>query len=212
MQLRMKTNKQQQSYLLKFLNAVLALALIVGVSGCDDDPKKEDTPELITKAVLTFTPASGGFPVVVTATDPDGAGVNEITVDGSISLAVSTNYTLTIQLFNELASASEPEYDITTEIREEDHEHMFFFSWTNNVFSNPAGNGNIDSRGDDVNYDDEDDNSLPVGLKTLWTTAGASSGKFRVVLKHQPEEQKTATSTSTDGETDLDLEFDISVQ
>lgn len=198
-----------------FLRAITTLFLIISIgmiSGCDnDDPKKEDTPELITKVTLTFTPSAGGPPVIATATDPDGAGVQNIAADAPINLAANKSYTLTVQLINGLAQPTDPAYNITGEVEAEADEHMLFFSWTNNVFNDPTGNGNIDSRSDDVNYEDTDAHGLPLGLETFWTTSGASSGKFRILLKHQPG-LKTSTSASTAGETDLDIEFTINVQ
>jgi hypothetical protein len=183
------------------------------ISACDsDDPQKENTPELITKVELTFSPAGGGDDIVVTATDPDGGGVQPIATDGPIELEAGTTYTLTIGLYNELLAPTEEGYDITEEVEAESDEHLFFFAWTNNVFSDPAGNGNIDTRSDDVNYEDEDGNSLPLGLATSWTAASAAAdGTFRIVLKHQPG-LKSAVSTAADGETDLDLTFDINVE
>jgi hypothetical protein len=208
--------KTKFNFQLRCMNAVVALIVVSCIallSSCsDDDPKKEDTPELITKATLIFTPSGGGTTVTVTATDPDGEGVQNITVNGPINLAANKSYTLTIALINELADPTAAEYNITEEVEEEGDEHLFFFSWTNNVFSNPAGNGNIDNRADAVNYNDQDENGRPLGLITSWTSASAaSSGKFRVMLKHQPE-LKTATSTSSTGETDLDIEFNINIQ
>jgi hypothetical protein len=208
----MKTNRLFNSGFLKMTSAAFAIVSLGAISGCDDDdPKKEDTPELITKATLTFAPSAGGSPVIVTATDPDGEGVQDIAVDGPINLGAAKSYTLTIQLINELAAPTAAAYNITGEVEEEGDEHMFFFSWTNNVFNDPTGNGNIDNRSDDVNYEDEDENGLPLGLETFWTTASASSGKFRVMLKHQPE-LKNASSTSSAGETDLNIEFTINIQ
>lgn len=197
---------------IRLLSAMLAITSVIYLSGCDDDdPQKEDTPELITGATLTFTPSGGGTTVTVTATDPDGEGVQDLTVDGPINLATNKTYTLTLELINGLLEPTEPGYDITEEVKEESDEHMFFFSWTNNVFSDPAGNGNIDNRADDVNYNDTDDTGLPLGLDTSWTTVAASaSGTFRVVLKHQPD-LKSASSTATTGESDIDLTFDINV-
>lgn len=189
--------------------AVVSLAVLGGCSD-DDDPAKEDVPELITKATLTFTPASG-TPVVVTATDPDGDGIKEIAVDGAINLAAGTTYTLSIELINALAAPTDEEYDITKEVKEEGDEHQFYFAWTNNVFSDPAGNGNVDNRADKINYKDTDDNGLPIGLSTAWTAGEASTGTFQVLLKHQPD-IKSATSTSNDGETDLTVTFDIAVK
>jgi hypothetical protein len=189
----------------------LSFACLLIVSCEVDDPVKEEVPELITEMTLTFTPSSGGGPVIVMATDPDGEGVQDIQVDGIINLAPSQSYFLSIELINGLAQPSDPEYNITDEVEEEGDEHMFFFSWTNNVFGNPVGNGNIDNRADAVNYEDEDANGLPLGLQTSWTTAEASTGNFRVILKHQPD-LKSETSDSSTGETDLDITFTITVE
>ena len=68
--------------LTKLLKLALIMAFAMQFSGCKkDDPKPEDVPELITKATLTFTPNGGGTPVVATATDPDGEGVQDLKVD-----------------------------------------------------------------------------------------------------------------------------------
>jgi hypothetical protein len=214
----MKTNQLLMKTLSLKLLSITCIAVMLGVlSGCkNNDPKKEDTPELITKATLTFTPSGGGSPVVVTATDPDGEGVQSINVDGPINLVANKSYVLTIALINELAQSSTPEYNIANEVQSEGIEHMFFFSWTNNVFSDPTGNGNIDNRNDPVNYtggaNSKDANNRPLGLTTTWTSAtSAASGSFRVLLKHQPE-LKSDTSDSNTGETDLDITFTINVQ
>lgn len=192
---------------------VVALAFLFVLTGCSkDDPQKEDTPELITKVTLTFTPTGGGAAVVATATDPDGDGVQEIAIDGPIDLAVNTQYVLTIELINGLVAVGEPGYNITEEVEEEGDEHMFFFGWTGAIFQAPTGNGNIDNRADDVSYGDLDAGGLPIGLLSTWTTeTTGGSGTFSVLLKHQPD-LKTATSASTVGETDLDLEFTLNVQ
>lgn len=217
----MKPNSiQTQSSLMKILTLTFLMASVLVFQGCkDDDPKKEDVPELITKATLTFTPNGGGTAVVVTATDPDGEGVQDIKSDGPINLAANKTYVLTLDMINGLAEPTAPEYKVTDEIEEEGDEHMFFFSWTNNAFSNPAGNGNVDNRNDVINYaggaNSKDANGRPLGLTTTWTTAttagGTIAGSFRVVLKHQPD-LKSDTSDSNTGETDLDLTFTLNVQ
>lgn len=192
------------------LLAIAAASLVL--MACDEDePAKEDTPELITQVTLTFKPVGGGTDIVVKATDPDGIGVKDIEADGPIALKTNTTYTLSIELINELLDPTELEYDITDEVLEEADEHMFFFSWTGG-FADPIGNGNIDNRADVVNYTDNDSNGLPLGLSTTWTTLSAltTDQTFRIVLKHQPD-IKSATSTSEDGETDVDLVFDLSV-
>jgi len=163
-----------------------------------------------TKATLTFTPSGGGTVVTASATYPDGEGVQDIMVDGPINLAAGVTYTLAVTLINELAEPTDEEYNVSEEVEEEADEHIFFFAWTNNVFSDPAGNGNIDNRADPLNYEDEDANRQPLGLETTWTAGTAASGTFRVVLKHQPD-LKTATSDVNVGETDLDVTFTITV-
>ena len=193
------------------LPIVTALTMLVLSFGCEvEDPVREDVPELITKVTLNFSPAVGD-PVVVTATDPDGEGVQDVQVDGDIKLEATKRYSLSLSLANGLVKPSDPEYDVTEEVAAESDEHIFFFSWTNDIFSDPSGNGNIDNRADDVNYQDEDVNGLPLGLETIWTARAPSSGEFRVVLKHQPD-LKSATSESGIGETDLDLTFTVDVE
>ncbi len=185
--------------------------LLSGLVACDAiDPTREDTPELITRVTLTFTPQVG-LPAVASATDPDGEGVKGMQVSGPIKLNTNSDYVLGLQLVDELVAPGASGYDLTAEVREESHEHLLFFSWTEGIFSNPGGNGNIDSRIDDVNYEDRDANGLPLGLETSWTTGSPSSGKFRVLLKHQPG-LKSVNSSSRDGETDLDIEFDLIIE
>jgi hypothetical protein len=207
----MKMNKHVMMSRWQLLIIGILVIPFMFVSCSDDDPKKEDTPELITMATLTFTPEGGGSAVVVRAIDPDGEGVQDIAPEGPINLDINTAYTLTVTLTNELADETDPARNITQEVLDEADEHMFFYAWTNNVFSNPAGNGNYDNRADAVNYNDEDVDGLPLGLSTVWTTTDvAAAGTFRVVLKHQPG-VKSATSAVTDGETDLDITFTINV-
>jgi len=196
---------------LRFICLLLVAGSLLFLSGCKkDDPKPENIPEAITKATLTFTPA-GGAAVIVTATDPDGDGPLPRTLSGPINLVKNVSYTLKITLINELAKPTDPEYDITEEVDEEADEHIFFFAWTNNTFSNPTGNGNVDNRSDAVNYVDRDTKGLPLGLETSWTTINATgNGTFQVILKHQPD-LKSATSKSTDGESDLDVTFTLNV-
>lgn len=201
----------------KLFNSSLLLLMvsILGLlSGCKkDDPEPENIPELITKAKLKFTPTSGSI-VEVTATDPDGEGVQDIKIDGPINLVKGTTYTLSLELYNELYKSTEEGYNISDEVAEEADEHQFFFEWTDGVFANPTGNGNIDNKSDPVNYGSSlDSKGLPLGLTTSWTTsAAASSGakSFRILLKHQPE-IKATTATSADGESDLDLSFTIAI-
>jgi hypothetical protein len=197
---------------MKSIRYFLGIYLACLMHGCVEEPVKEDIPEFITKLTLTFTPAGGGSSIEVSASDPDGEGLKDIEPDGDLILIPNETYTLSLNLINELADPTSPEYNITGEVEEEGDEHLFFYAWTNNIFSSPTGNGNVDNRDDDLDYGDVDDNGLPIGLITTWSVAsGVTEGTFRVLLKHQPG-IKSTTSTALRGETDLDITFNIQIQ
>ena len=199
-----KRNTMKNSY----LNYALMLTLLgsfLFLGSCDDDvPPEEDEEEIITDVILTFT--SGSSTVTVRAQDPDGQGPQDLAVTEHISLQANTEYVMTIELENTIEGES-----ITEEVAEEAAEHMFFFGFTADIFSSPAGDGNIDARADAVNYNDQDTNGQPVGLSTTWTTGSASTGTFRVVLKHQPD-LKSATSSATEGSSDVDLTWNVTIE
>ena len=171
-------------------------------------PECENEEEVIDKVTLTFTPTAGGEPIVTVASDPDGPGPLDLEVQ-DVTLMESTEYELSIMLENTIEGE-----DITAEIEEEDDEHIFLFAFGPELFDRPNGDGNVDRRLDPIRYNDEDDNGLPVGLSTLWTTACTAEGNvtdtFRVVLKHQPD-IKSATSGFRDGGTDINILWNITI-
>jgi len=177
----------------------------------EDVPEPENELEVITDVKLVFTNTSDANDVVeARAQDTDGAGVKELEILDEINLDTSKTYTLTFEIFNNLESPGE---DIGDEIKEEDDEHQIFFSFSNDAFTNPLGNGNIDNASDPLNYNDADGNGNPVGLSTTWTTSSAllSAGAFTVRLQHQPD-VKTSTSGANDGDTDFDLSFVLNIK
>ena len=185
---------------------------ILLLTACNDDdvPPIENEEETITHITLTFTPQGNGSRVEATWVDVDGEGsANPVLSD--IVLAPNTTYALTISLRN-LIDPDNP-VDITEEIDEEAAAHQFFFAWTDGLFTDPTGDGNVGDgqQNDPVNYDDEDTNGLPLGLETSWTTGDAAIGTFRVLLLHQPGE-KSATSSSLTGDPDVDITWDIVIQ
>ncbi|NNF35230.1 MAG: hypothetical protein HKN68_14050 [Saprospiraceae bacterium] len=187
--------------------------IVVGlmVSCGDDDPMEmeNEDEEVISRITLTFTPDNGEESVIAIWFDADGEGSGAPTID-DIELKEGITYSLELELSNTLGST---DVDITNEISAEAEEHMFFFEFTTDIFSDPSGNGNVDNRGDAINYNDQDAKGLPVGLLTNWTPASAtaSSGDFRILLKHQPG-LKTAMSDVTVGGTDVDISFPINIQ
>ena len=190
------------------LYAVLTLFIF---TACEEDeaaPEEENEVEVFTDVKLIFMAQSGpGDTVVVAAQDPDGEGVQDLQVKGAINLKANTNYFLSMIIENCLEDPCE---DITEEIAEEAEEHQFFFAFTNDAFTSPVGNGNMDNASDPINYIGFDGNGNPVGLNTNWTTGSASTGTFTVQLQHQPD-VKTATSGSTDGDTDWALTFNLNI-
>ena len=202
-----------QAINIKFFILLLFTIGLLTSCGDDDEPpmmqmEEEEEEEEINQVELTFTPNNGESPFTAIWFDADGEGVGEATID-LIQLEEGVSYDLSLQLANTLGAAPE---DITEEIREEDDEHMFFFSFTDGIFADPSGDGNADNRNDPLNYNDQDDNGLPVGLSTTWT-AGAhteSQGVFNVILKHQPG-IKSASSDASDGGTDVDITFAIEI-
>lgn len=192
---------------MKHLTSSLILLALLG--GCDpDDPEKENVEETITRIILTFSPSSGGNDIVASATDPDGDGPQDVVFDGSINLENNLEYELALKFENTLET---PPEDITAEIRAEGDEHLILFGWEGNLFSDPA-NGNIANNRSGIRYGDDDENGLPVGLFSSWTTAEtAAQGTFRIVLKHQPGGLKTETSGISAGATDADITFDVQV-
>lgn len=180
---------------------------VIFLGGCSDDdvPAVENEEEVINKVELLFS-ATSGVPLTFTAEDPDGDGPEAISIP-LIRLAANTTYQLFIKFENTIADV-----DITDEVEKEGVEHMVFFAFTDEVFANPAGDGNIDNRSDLIGYLDEDDNGLPLGLITTWGTGETgASGTFRLELKHQPG-VKSDTSGSGDGETDIDLTFNVEIE
>ena len=200
----------------KNLQLLAILFSVITIIGCntEDDiaPEEENEVEVFTDVTLIFTNTADNSDVVrASAQDPDGTGIQELQILDAITLAADTEYTLTYEILNALDPTDIE--NIGDEILEEDNEHQFFFSFTENVFANPTGNGNIDAAADPINYNDADENGNPVGLSSAWTTSStASSGaSFTVRLQHQPD-VKTATSGSNDGDTDFALTFALNIQ
>jgi hypothetical protein len=198
----------------KWFNYFIVGALAVLSLQCKKEeelPPEENEEEVITDVKLIFTNALDNNDVVeATAQDPDGEGVQPLAIINEINLDADKTYNLTFDIKNNLESPGE---DIGAEILEENDEHQIFFSFSNDAFANPIGNGNIDAPADPIVYNDSDMNGANVGLSTTWTTSAntISGGNFVVRLQHQPD-VKTLTSRATDGDTDFELQFVLNIQ
>lgn len=171
------------------------LCIIATIGGCkSDEPCECDNPqELITTLKLTLTEQPTSSDVrVFTFSDPDGDGGNAPTITNA-TLKPNTTYIGTISVLDE---SKTPIDDITLEIEEEKNDHQFFYTVA------PALNINID-------YNDIDDNGLPIGINTSIATGTASNGILTVTLKHQPGIKNNNISA---GETDIKVDFTATIQ
>ncbi|MBT8495181.1 MAG: hypothetical protein KJO07_19200, partial [Deltaproteobacteria bacterium] len=168
------------------LPCTIAVALAVG---CGDDaanPDEGNEEEVITTVTLTFSPVSGGTDVVASFSDPDGDGGESPTVD-DIQLVVATNYTLTIELLNELESPAE---SITDEIEEEAEEHQLFVTGDVDGPASDSASPLVSHSYADVESDygpNSEGDDLPVGLVNDIAGVSPGGGSLTVTLRHLPE-------------------------
>lgn len=181
------------------LFAAIVLGFIFALPSCQpEDPIIDNEEEVITTLVYTLTPQGGGAEVRLTYADLDGDGGDDPTITGG-TLQANTTYDGVLTLFNEIVKPTENVHD---EIKEEDAEHQFFFPNT--------------ITGLTVEYADQDDAGLGIGLMTTVTTGAATTGDLRVILKHEPAKvsgtDATQDGTAAGGETDIEVKFNVVVQ
>jgi hypothetical protein len=195
---------------------MLLLAASVTLSSCRDDdedlapPPPENEVEEFTYIEFIFTNIENPNDVRKGIwEDEDGFGPLEPVFLQHPTLEANTAYRLTFVMENRLV---DPVEDVMEEILEEADEHQIFFEFSENLFTSPTGIGNIADRNNPINYVDFDENGLPLGLETTWTTAGPQvNTPFRTVLAHKPG-VKSATSTWNSGDVDWDITFNVTVE
>ena len=180
---------------------IIPFALVLsGCLGTGNEVVKPKNPgneeELITTVTLKFVDKATGLDTMkFTYFDPDGDGGNPPLSFDSILLNPG-NYSLILEILDE-SNANEIE-NIGDEILEEAHEHQFFFE--------------SDIPGVAVEYDDEDKNGNPLGLKSDWSFTKSGQGFFKVTLKHQPDNKPSAPGDINVGATDIELSFPTSIK
>jgi len=189
---------------LKQLSLIL-LAAIAFVS-CSNDDDATDNPvpvneeEVITTLTATLTPVGGGTEITLQKQDSDGDGPDDAVITVSSPLAIGTTYNVNLELLNETESPAE---SINEEIEEEDDEHQFFYTATNDVAT--------------FAYVDFDGDGNPLGLEFTLTTADvASTGNITIKLIHEPNKSAEGVSdgdiTNAGGETDIEAIFPVVVE
>jgi hypothetical protein len=179
--------------------AILVAAILFTSCKKDEDIQPTDDNELITRVELTFINNATNAIVKYTFQDKDGDPKTAPEKFDKIVLGKGVTYIMSIEVFDDTKS---PVKDITYEIDEESDVHLFVYKTT------PASLLA-------VSIMDKDKNGFPIGLSSsAKTSATAGTGKFNVLLKHQPilNGVKVKTGQEAGGSTDMDLSFDIEVK
>jgi hypothetical protein len=191
-----------------------ALAGSLFITSCNKEeleaPEEENVVEEFTNIEFIFTNVNDPNDVSKGIwEDEDGFGPMEPVIKQHPKLKANQTYNLTFLMENRLVS---PVENVLEEIMDEDDEHQIFFAFDEGMFSSPEGVGNIADNSGQINYLDFDDNGLPLGLQTEWTTAGpVTEAKFRAVLAHKPD-VKGPNSSWNSGDIDWDITFSIDIQ
>ena len=182
----------------KYLPIIFAALLFTSCKK-DEEIEPTDDNELITRVELKFTDVASKSTLTYTFQDKDGDPKTAPEKFDKISLTKGATYTMAIGVYDDTKS---PVKDITEEIMEESDVHLFVFKTTPTSLLTAT-------------IQDKDKNGLPIGLDTKVLAAStAGTGKFNVVLKHQPELNgvKVKTGQEAGGSTDIDLLFDLEVK
>ncbi len=186
----------KKSLIISALFIFLSFSLFNCKKNKDDAPTPQAPNEQEQITTLHLIVKEGGMLVdTFSFKDLDGPGGNAPTIE-TISLTASINYSATLLLLDQ---SKNPVDTISNEVEEEKNAHQFFYEITT---------ANLTAQ-----YNDVDDNGVPLGLETLMTTGTASTGTLKVTLKHQPSGIKPTTGNgdSSLGDTDVEVVFDVIV-
>lgn len=175
------------------------VGLVIFTTSCKkDDPEIINEEEIITSLNLVLTPDGGGESISMQFSDLDGDGGNEPIIVGG-TLEANQKYSSTIELLNE---SNTPTINITDEVAEEALDHQFFYQ------SNVTGLV--------LEYDDQDADGNPIGIKTKISTGDSAMGTITIILRHKPMKMATNVSngdiSNAGGETDIEVTLPIDVQ
>ena len=174
------------------------MPLAIASCGKEDDtsqPLPVEPVELITTIHLLITDSATLVTDTVTFKDIDGPGGNAPLWD-SLFLEPNRVYNMEIVLLDESQTPSD---SISNEVLAEGDTHLFIFQ------PSPA-TGFIQ-----VAVTDVDDNNQPLGLHSRLVSGNASSGNFRVSLRHYLSAADKAQGTNG-YETDIDVTFGSLIQ
>ena len=183
---------------MKTIKIIALLMIMFFLGSCKKDQNDVETPippneqELITTVTLHFTEVGNTSNYFMASfKDVDGAGGNDATID-TIKLDTNSSYNVSVELLDESTSSTKI---ITTEVKEEDAEHLFCYeSSTTNI---------------NVTITDSD-GTFPLGIDSDWETTDEVNSTIKLTLKHQPDGVKDGTCSP--GETDVEVSFPLVIQ
>lgn len=191
-------NRTMKQISISIVNKLILSIFVISITlfaGCSDDPESTNEEEVITTITVTLKSKEvDGHEVTLSWDDLNLDAVvdeNEIVVSGN--LLADTTYQASVQILNR---STNPEVDITEEIKEEAEEHILCYIVT--------------GAGISITTTDEDKYGMPLGLTSTWaTTSAVSEGTVNVALRHQPG-VKTGDCPGF-GETDATITFPVNV-
>ncbi len=201
---------------------LLAVGVLLAISSCKkaSEVAPDVDNEAITTVRLKLTNNANPADIVVGVWE-QLTPTNPATIDisgANLRLRANAVYSGELEI---LDKTQKPTADISADIAgDEAVEHLLFYqptpvsslnvsNTTPDIPNTPtvaAGSPVLNLR---IARTDRDKNSLQLGLKTTFTTGAASTGKLKVVLRHQPD---TKNGTYGVGSSDFDIDFMVTIQ
>lgn len=187
--------------------SVLAFTALIAFSACKkekndviiEEPHSHEE-ELITTVRLVVTNSSGFNKTFNYKIDNGFNSAEPATpLIDEVMLSPNTHYDVAVQVWNE---SETPVEDVTEEVKEESHHHLFLFE------SAPAtGAGSIE-----FENGSKDDEGQPFNQMIGFHTGDAGHGSLTVTLKHEPTDKSASTPAAAGGETDAQAIFPVHVE
>jgi hypothetical protein len=186
----------------KYLHYKLLIFVTVAVIVCSCkkfEAGENNEEEVITTMNLYFSPVGGGPSSVYSFDDADGPGGNS-PIQSEILLGANKSYTVKLEILNKTTN---PPDTITNDIIEEAAAHRFYYT--------PSGGNPIS-----VTNLDNDDNGVPLGINSTWTTGATATGTITITLRHYPgtppDKQTADMANSPKSSTDISVTFSTKIQ
>jgi hypothetical protein len=183
--------------LFKVLSAAAFAGLIITSCKKENAEEENNDNELITTVLVSVREKDAVETQEFSWRDIDGAGGADPVIE-TISLLPGKIYEVQLGVLDESQGTA---VGITDEIAEESDVHRFYFTSSPGLGITAA---NLD----------KDDNNLPAGLNSTWTTKAAGTGTMAITLRHYPNGGKEETDpvNSSKSTTDAEVIFPVEVK